>query len=275
MREPIGKRDAAAEESYAIAMAKRALWSMIHRFNLEEKNPAEADYYHARDLITRILNHPGVGPVIREIAPGPNARDWILSRNQSGRPPLRPNAGRRTNMLRERWIADIIESIRILGFKKTRNDATRENAARESAASIVATAWSKLKSEFETNYQELRAVLIEQGFTPLQADLRIQGLRGELSYGLEPGAKGLSESTLQRIYKKSLWNKRAESLRAVAIEQGFTPEQAEIRIQSLIRGPRKALSEGSHQQIYVGQTRPIPATKSLLTVGIFYIFVRR
>lgn len=263
MRKPPVKADAAADARRvedAVAKAKRDLWVMINRLHLEEKNPAEAAYYQAIDLTTRILNDPDADKLVRKYASAPDARDKIISALPTGQPPQWPKQGRRrdTNTLRDRWIADIIERIRLLGFNLTRGDATRDKATRESAPSIVATAWAQLKSELasEKGSQELRAVLIEQGFTPPQADLRIRGLLAELSYGLTKGtkkrkaAKGLGESQLQKIYKESLWAKRAQSLRAILIEQGFTPQQAESRVQILIQGPRKALSEGSHQRIY-------------------------
>jgi hypothetical protein len=221
MRDPTVNARAAAEtkrvRDYAIGKAKCELWFMINRLHLEEKNPAEAAYYSALNLTLRTLKDPDADKLVRKYASAPDARDKIILALQTGRPPLRPKQGRRTDTLRNRWIADIIEGIRLLGFDVSRGDATRDNeqksATRQSACSIVATVWAELKSELEKD-QGLRAILIDENhFTPLLADLRIEGLRAELSYGLRKGAKGLSERQLKRIYDMSPWAKRAQSQR--------------------------------------------------------------
>jgi hypothetical protein len=224
VRDAVNAAEANRRRDYAIGKAKCELWFMINRLHLEEKNPAEAAYYHALDRTLRILNDPDADKLVRKYACAADARDKITdARNkiisflQTGRPPLRPKQGRRTDTLRNRWIADIIEGIRLLGVDVSRGDATRDNeqksATRQSACSIVATVWAELKSELEKD-QGLRAILIDENhFTPLLADLQIEGLRAELSYGLRKGAKGLSERQLKRIYDKSQWAKRAQSQR--------------------------------------------------------------
>src|SRR5262249_9683210 len=95
------------------------------------------------------------------------------------------------NTLRDRWIADIIESVRLRGFHPTRNEASDY----PSACSIVAAAWRELEDGVPKNQARMRATLLELGFTPVLAGLRIQGIR--------TGAKALSEKTVERIWDQS------------------------------------------------------------------------
>jgi hypothetical protein len=232
VRKPTINPGAAAEERRirdAVDKAKRDLWFLINRLHLQEKNPAEANYYQALDFTARILNDPNADPLIRKYAPAPGARDKIISALRTGRPPLRParqgrrtGQGRRTNTFRDQGIAYILEGIRLLGFPKTcgvTKDDPQKSATRQSMCSIVATAWAELKSKLENEPQEIRATLIEPGtpliggLTPLLADLRIKGLLAELSYGLRKDAKALSESELKKIHKKIYGTKRAQSQR--------------------------------------------------------------
>jgi hypothetical protein len=124
MRDPTVDARAAAEtkrvRDYAIGKAKCELWFMINRLHLEEKNPAEAAYYSALNLTLRTLKDPDADKLVRKYASAPDARDKIILALQTGRPPLRPKQGRRTDTLRNRWIADIIEGIRLLGFDVSR-----------------------------------------------------------------------------------------------------------------------------------------------------------
>jgi hypothetical protein len=195
-------------------MAKRGLWIMINRLHLEDKNPAETTHYQAASLAASILNQPGK---LGKYELPPDTRDKIILALPLNQPPLRPEAGRRTNKLRHGLIANIIEDIRCRfpEFYVHRGDS-KPARTRESVCSIVATAWAELKSGFESEkvYQELRAILIEEtSFPPREADRRMKGLRAELNYGLRKTAKGLGEKQLQRIYDKSPWAKRQSQRR--------------------------------------------------------------
>jgi hypothetical protein len=187
----------------AIDKARVKLWFMIRTLYIEdEKNPAEAAFCSAIDLITRILSDPNADELVRKYASSPHARDRMLSALKQGRPPLRPKPGRRTNPLRDGWIAHIIEIIRREGFDPTRNDAAKSKGTCESACSIVATAFREIEEgikEQETR-EEMRATLLHLGFTPKLADMRLSGLT-TLS-------KALSEDSLERIWSKSAEAKR-------------------------------------------------------------------
>src|SRR5262249_59077 len=157
----------------AVDAARVSLWFMISRLNInDEKNPAEAEFYHALNLVTRILNDTDADKLVAKYAPAPGARDKILSALQQGRPPLRPKAARRANELRDRWLADILERIRRRGFPPTSGDATKDNPnrTRHSACSILAKASRELETVVHENPEQWRASLIEEEhFTPLLA----------------------------------------------------------------------------------------------------------
>jgi hypothetical protein len=188
----------------AVDAARTSLWFMIRRLHIDgEKNPAEDAYCSAVDLVTRILNDADADRLVRKYASAQDARDKILSALRQGRPPLRPKAGRHSNTARDRWIADIVENIRRRGFATTRGDATKAKGTQESACSIVAAASRELESGVRENQQQMRTTLLELGFTPRQADLRIQGLQAE--------AKALSEDSIKRIWGKSTWAAKARA----------------------------------------------------------------
>jgi hypothetical protein len=204
MRDPATNIAEKQRVSDAIGSARHQLWFMIGRLHIDDvKNPAEATLYQAIDFVTRILSDPDADRLVRKYAPAPGARDKILSALRAARPPLRPQAGRRKNTVRDRWIADIVERIRLHGFAPTRGDATREKGIRLSACAIVAAAWGEIESDMQKNHfvKEGRATLLKLGFTPLLADLRIQGLQA--------GAKALSEKHIERIWKKHAKNRLA------------------------------------------------------------------
>jgi hypothetical protein len=110
--------------------------------------------------------------------------------------------------LRHAWIADIIEDTRrrLDGFEFDVHRGDRQpNRTRESICSIVATAWRELASEVRESQEHMRTTLLELGFTPLQADLRVQ----DFLVALFPRkGKPLAESSFERIYDESEWGAR-------------------------------------------------------------------
>jgi|SRR5215472_18451417 len=189
MRDPTVNATAAAEAKRvrdAIDEARYSLFSMIRWLHYDEKNPAAAGYKYAVKLVVRALNTADGDKLIRKFEPAPDARDKIVSFLLQGRPPRWSGRGRRANTLRDQFIADIVDRIRLRGFDIHRGDATRDkddphkSSIRQSACSIVATAWREL----EDGKPQSR---LERGFAPLRAG----------------ATKALSESSIERIWDES------------------------------------------------------------------------
>jgi len=216
MRDPTVNARAAAEAKRvrdAIDAAKRDLWFMVCRLHIDdEKYPVEAAYWSAVDLTARIFSLPGADNLIRECASDPNARDKILSAFRQVEPARRPGAGRRELKLRDLWLADIIENTRrrLDGFDVHRG-FRKPNRVRESICSIVATAWRELADEVRENQKQMRTTLLEQGFTSLQANLRIQDYLATL---FPRKGKPLAEGSFERIYDESKWGARYRLMKA-------------------------------------------------------------
>jgi len=148
MRDPTVSANPAAEKKRvrdSVDAARTQLWYMVRELYLyDEKNPAAAAFYSARDLLTRILNDVDADNLVRKYASAPDARDKILSALAQGTPPLRPQAGRREFTLRDRWIADIMENIRRRGFGVSHSKKKPEKG--ENVFSIMAEAARQIKN---------------------------------------------------------------------------------------------------------------------------------
>jgi hypothetical protein len=108
---------------------------------LDPKNDWKNEFYDAVEFVARILNDDAADSLLQKYAPGPGARDAIISVLRRGCPGPR-SVGHPPNSLRDRWIASTVAVVCMdARFAPTRNSATGTRAC---GCSIVAKALGKL-----------------------------------------------------------------------------------------------------------------------------------
>ena len=142
MRSPDDKRvEKAVEEART-----RLRWLTIdcsRWTGLDPKNDWKNEFHDAVEFVARILNDNAADSLLQKYAPGPGARDAIISALRRGRPGPR-GVGHPSNSLRDRWIASTVAVVCMdARFAPTRNSATDTACG----CSIVAEALGKLGIE--------------------------------------------------------------------------------------------------------------------------------